>query len=354
MKMLTKQDVEDMLAGVTFLGTGGGGDPARGMSLLQKDLDNGVTFHLADLDDLDADDMVASPYYVGAVGQKDRKVLPVDPALVATELLEEYMETKFKGIIAAELGGYATAGALHVAGLKKAPLVDADAAGRAAPDLQCSLLSVGDVPMAPFALYSSNEDALIMKTVSSDTVAESIVRGMAARNSSFVGICDHPTSVSTLKRTVANHTISRAINIGKNLRSKSLENLEKENGAILFFSGKLISTNWEIREGFTYGEYTLDGTGKFTGHKLVITYKNENLVSWLDGNPYVMTPDLIMMTTPDFVPVTNPIAQTGSEYMVFGAEADHKWRTEKGLKVMSPVFFGYDFDYKPIEEVLSK
>jgi DUF917 family protein len=42
------------------------------------------------------------------------------------------------------------------------------------------------------------------------------------------------------------------------------------------------------------------------------------------------------------------------EYFVFGLPSDSKWRTHKGLEVMSPRFFGFDYDYIPIEMVIEK
>lgn len=352
MMKLGSEEIKNLLYGVTFLGTGGGGKTEKGMKLLTEDLEKGVEFYLSDLNDLKDAEMIASPYYVGAVGRQEKEELTVDPALVATNILEDYTGTKFSGIIAAELGGYATAGALHVAGLKGIPLLDADAAGRAAPDLQCSLLSVSDVPMAPFAVFTSKKDALIMKTISSDTVAEALVRGLAARDGAFVGICDHPSTVKTLKQSVALNTITKAIQIGKALRSGSMDSLLKENGVYLLFQGKLQKTEWEIREGFTYGTYELEGVNDYSGRTFKVDYKNENLVSWIDGQVHVMTPDLISMTDTDLVPATNPILEKGKTFDVFGAKADDKWRTPNGLKVMSPEFFGYDMEYRPIEEVL--
>lgn len=352
MKVLGSEDIENLLYGVTFLGTGGGGSMKKGMDLLHSDLKDGIVFYMIDLDEMSPDDPVASPYYVGAVGTSSESILSLDPAFEATGLLERHIGSTFKGIIAAELGGYATAGALHTAGLKKVPLIDADAAGRAAPDLQCSLFSVAKMPMTPFSVCTAEKDEMIMKSLGSDERGETIVRGIAAGLGSFVGICDHPTTAKGLGNSCSRNSISRAIAIGKGLREKNLNKVLEVGDLWVLFRGRLIDTNKETKEGYTFGNHTLEGVGDFQGKQMKIWYKNENLMSWLDGRVYVTTPDLISLTTTEFLPVTNPINEIGSEYIVFGGKSDNKWRTEDGLSVMSPRFFGYDHEYVPIEKVV--
>ncbi|MGC8496840.1 MAG: DUF917 domain-containing protein [Thermoplasmata archaeon] len=352
MRNLTKEDVDNLLYGATFLGTGGGGSMEMGLELLNKDLNDGLAFQIADLDELDDHATIASPYYVGAVGNKIKINHSKDPALLATNVLENYVNKKVDGIIAAELGGYATAGALHVAASKNIPLLDADAAGRAAPDLQCSLFYIADIPITPFSVYTLMDDEIVVKSISSNEQAELIVRKISTLSSSSVGLCDHLTTASTLKNSCAKNTISKAIEIGKNLRKRSLESLLKINEIYELFKGKLSDSKWEIRNGFTYGYYTLDGIGEYSGSKLKIWFKNENLISWLNDSPYITSPDLIILTTVDLNPVTNPINKTGQEYFVFGMRSDKKWRTVAGLNVMAPKFFGFEIEYKPIENIL--
>ncbi len=352
MKTLTKEDIENLLNGATFLGTGGGGNMKMGLELLNNDQDNGLTFQIVDLDELDDEAVIVSPYYVGAVGNKIKINYSKDPALLATNVLEKYVNRKFEGIIAAELGGYATAGALHVAASKNIPLLDADAAGRAAPDLQCSLFFISNLIITPFSVYTLLDDEIIVKSISSDEQAELIVRNISTLSSSSVGICDHLTNAGTLKKSCAKNTISRAIEIGKALRTKSIESLLKNNEIYKLFNGKLSDSQWEIRNGFTYGYYTLDGIEEYKSSKLKIWFKNENLISWLNDSPYVTSPDLIILTTMDLEPVTNPIDKIGQEYFVFGMRSDQKWRTVAGLNVMAPKFFGFDIEYNPIEKIL--
>ena len=354
MKTLDKSQIMNLAYGASFLSTGGGGTRSAGLKLIEHDIESGVRFQLASFDELEEEGLVVSPYYVGAVGQSSTSHSTTDTAHGATGLLRNYIGGKLAGIIAAELGGFATLGALHVAGLENVPLVDADAAGRAAPDLQCSMFYVSRLSMTPFSVFTQQKDQLIFKEISSDAQAELVVRGIASIIGSSVGICDHPGKVREIKDASVWNTISKSIDIGKIVQKGSVGDLLNFGSIYKLFRGVLKSSKYEIKEGFTYGNYVLEGTEEFVGKRMRVWFKNENLMSWIDDKVYVTSPDLITITTVDLIPTSNPIKEEGMEYFVFGLPSDSKWRTHKGLEVMSPRFFGFDYDYIPIEMVIEK
>ena len=354
MKILDKNQIRNLAYGASFLSTGGGGTRSAGLNLIESDIESGVQFQLASFDELEEDNFVVSPYYVGAVGQSSTSQSTTDTARGATRILRNYIGCKLGGIIAAELGGFATLGALHVAGLEGVPLVDADAAGRAAPDLQCSMFYVSGLSMTPFSVFTQQEDQLIVKEISSDAQAELVVRGIASVIGSSVGICDHPGRVREVKPASIWNTISKSIDIGKIVQTGSVEDLLDFGLIYKLFRGVLKSSKYEIKEGFTYGYYVLEGTEEFVGKEMKVWFKNENLMSWIDDKVSVTSPDLITITSVDLIPTSNPVKEEGGEYFVFGLPADSKWRTHKGLEVMSPRFFGFDYDYIPIEKVIGK
>ena len=44
----------------------------------------------------------------------------------------------------------------------------------------------------------------------------------------------------------------------------------------------------------------------------------------------------------------------GYRVTVIGAPCDPRWRTSQGLELVGPRYFGYDFDYVPLEERLAE
>ncbi|MGC8618761.1 MAG: DUF917 domain-containing protein [Thermoplasmata archaeon] len=354
MKTFTIEQIMNLAYGASFLGTGGGGQRQSGMKLINEDIDEGRVFKLARLEELREDGLIVSPYYVGAVGRTQGHTSSSDTAYGATKLLKEYLGKELTGIIAAEMGGLATLGALHVAAVEEVPLLDADAAGRAAPDLQCSIFYVTGLGMTPFSVFTGDGDRLLVKSIASEAQAELIVRGISHVTGSSLGICDHPAKVKEIMNSCIRGTISLAMDIGESLRRGNVGELLRNFDVYQIFRGILKTAEHEIREGFTFGTYKLEGTEKFRGKTMKIWFKNENLMSWIDGKVCVTTPDLITITSLDLTPTSNPIREKGKEYLVFGLPSDRKWRTKKGLEVMSPKFFGYDTEFRPIEEVMVK
>ena len=83
--------------------------------------------------------------------------------------------------------------------------------------------------------------------------------------------------------------------------------------------------------------------------------KNENIISWLDGKPDILPPDLIYNLDPATGDAVSGVVMgnypIGKEVVIVGRAASPMWRTPKGLEIFSPRHFGFDVDYRPIEEL---
>jgi len=363
MRELNLQALEDILKGCTILGTGGGGSFERGYQTVKRDIENGKVFLLIKLDEVPDEAIIASPYYCGAIKPTDteseRKRLEIiEPApLIAFRALEQYMDKKFFTAISTELGGGNTATALSVAANQNIPIVDADPAGRSVPELVHTTFYVEGISITPMAVATDIGDVVIVPQVANHDRAEAIARAIAVTSEGRAGVVDHPVSGKILKTAVIPNALSFAEQLGKALREARISSdsvVEKiataGNGHILF-DGVTKTCNWEIKEGFTYGEIFLEGKGHYNGHSFKIWYKNENLISWLDGEFYVTAPDLLcVLDSKTGEPLTNPNAKPGISLSVVGFPAPEQWRTAKGLEVLSPAYFRFDCPYIPIEQ----
>lgn len=82
-----------------------------------------------------------------------------------------------------------------------------------------------------------------------------------------------------------------------------------------------------------------------------LEFQNENLVAHVDDQILASVPDLISVIDPDTgKPITTEMLRYGYRGVVIGIPCNEKWRTEEGLKLVGPRYFGYDIDYIPIEE----
>ena len=362
MRVLTPAAVEDVLVGCAILGTGGGGSLQQGLKFVSEISKKGKEFKLATMDEFDEEDLIGSPYYCGAVTPEGKKKTENGVvALHAVHTLEKYLNEEFKGVIAAELGGFSTAGAMGVAAERGLPLLDADAAGRAAPDLQCSIFYVNKVPITPIGVATPLGDLLTIHYVPDDERAEKIIREIAVLSEGMVGVCDHPARVNVLKKAAIPGTISQAERLGA-ARREALEKGEDPVTAVvnarqglLRFRGIVEKHSWQLESGFTVGEITMRGIEEDAGSSYCIRYKNENIISWKDDQVDVTVPDLIVVLDPDTgMPITNPNCDQEKRVTVLAFPAPQAWRIPAGLAVMGPKFFGYDVEYTPIEQRIKR
>ena len=117
------------------------------------------------------------------------------------------------------------------------------------------------------------------------------------------------------------------------------------------FKGKICDVLRDVRNGFNFGKVVLDGIGDYKGKSAYVEFQNENLTATVDGEILATTPDLIsLVDTETFIPVTTDALKYGKRVMVVGLKCFHLWRTEKGLELVGPRYFGVDTDYIPLEE----
>ncbi len=80
-------------------------------------------------------------------------------------------------------------------------------------------------------------------------------------------------------------------------------------------------------------------------------FQNENLTATVDGEILATTPTSFLWWIRRPI---SPLPQTASKYgkrvMVVGLKCFHLWRTEKGIELVGPRYFGVDTDYIPLEE----
>lgn len=364
MKKLTKQEITDILYGCTIVGTGGGGDLALGLELMQEDFDEGRELFMVELNEIPDDAYVGVPYMCGSpasLNSTDEKYarLPqigYPESLLAFRTLENYFGTKFYAALSTELGGANTAYALHAACQLGVPIVDADPAGRSVPELQHSTFYVKGVPMTPIALATQFGDTMVIKDIVDDLRSEDIIRAVAVASSNRIGVADHPVTGKVLRDSVIPGALSYTMKLGEALRNARengedvAEKVCQAGGGKILFRG--IVKDWKVEEtgGFIYGDTTMDGTGEYEGHEYKVWYKNEHLISYLDGKVDVSAPDLICVVDKNGGPVTNPNYENGMELTVFVLPAPEIWKTERGLEVFGPRSFGFDFDYVPFNE----
>jgi DUF917 family protein len=357
------------------MGCGGGGDATVGTLMINKAFEKGLKFNLANFSEVEDLKMLCILANVGGgVPQYIRdKVAPYqdmfnlgqNAGLIrlqkSAEELSSYIGKEFYSYIACETGGGNGVLPMYLNAIEGKPSVDADCCGRAKPEMGISLTHAAGIPITPIIMVTPFLETLILTNSVDDYRAEDITRYVAVACGGSVTVARCPATMKDYKRGMVPGQVSRCIKIGRIIReTKKLgENIKEEfikaSEAIQVFEGKVTSFTMKERGGFNWGDWIIDGSGKYEDHKMRIWYKNENLISWLDEEPYLMCPDLITIIdnetfegTSNFVPDKT---HEGKIVSVYGIKAHEKWRKPDGLKLFSPKHFGFDFEYIPFEKI---
>jgi DUF917 family protein len=368
-RCLNRINISDLCVGATVLGTGGGGSPELGLSLLNKLLEMGKKIQLVSVTEVPDDEIVVHPAMIGSIapskGMKreieeySAKILSKEgPLLSGLRTLEEVLSKKVFATVPVELGGYNTPIAAILAALAGLPFVDGDTIGRAKPELMMQTYTIHNVPITPMVLTDMKGNSVLVRKVASFKDAERIARAMAVVGGGTTAVrC--PVRGEVLKKTIIPGGVTKAIEIGKALREAELNQKDPVHAVIHasggreFFRGEVHRFEWEDRDGFLWGTITVRGEGRYEGHELKVWLKNENLLSWLDGIPYVLTPDLIcILDSTTGKPITNSKMKEGMKIVVFGIPAHPFWLTQEAVDLVSPKHFDFDIPYTPMEKVI--
>ncbi len=363
MRILNREDLMNILFGCTILGTGGGGSLEEGIRIIDEALAAGKTFRLVSFDELDPEAVIGTPYACGAISplteEEKRKYARLkEPEesmyLLNMRQLESFLRRDVTAVISTELGGGNTAAAFYVAAMTDKFIVDGDPAGRSVPALQHSTYYLKGVPMCPMAVMNEFGEGAVFTNVYDDERGEDLVRALAVVSRNTIAVMDHVNKASVLKDAVIRGAITYAEKIGKAFREAKSAGSDYVASVIAagagkeMFRGIVKESRFETKDGYTFGDTILEGEGAYAGHILHIWYQNENIMSWLDGEPYVTVPDLICFFNLDeAMPQLNPYAAVGEKAAIAAMPAPAEWKTPRGLEIFGPGSFGFDVEYKP-------
>lgn len=367
---LSAIDLEDALVGSSYLGTGGGGSLAEARELIATDLASGLSFSAVSVGDLPDDARVACPYGLASLAPTSPEMQARldniegeagEPVQAAFEALEKHLGQRFSAVIMGEIGPLSLAEGLSIAARLGVPALDADTVGRAVPEINQHSVKVAGIPLTPIGAATPFGDEMIVGQLGDPTRAEDILRSVAVV-SQVCGVTDSPITGAQAKQdgalvkgslTLARN-IGAAVRLAKEAGDDPIEAARAAGDGYMLFTGEVTNFDWRDEDGFLVGDLQLSGTDDFAGQRFATEYKNEHLVARRDGAVVATCPDLIsVIDLETYDGVNNPDFSIGQKVAVIGFRCDPLWRTEAGLAVFSPRYFGYDVDYVPIEQLLA-
>lgn len=364
------QDVEDFVRGVTFMGTGGGGSPKVGINRLLQLLNDNISIEWVKPSEIDDNVWTCSVFGMGSIAPTDPEAEPfglkervdLTPNVRAIKELEKIAGIKVEVIVPFELGGNNTCIAVNAAMKLGLKLPDGDYSGRAVPELSQVYPAIYNIPATPLAICDEWGHVIHVLESPNNISAEGIGKMVSTitKAPDMNALCAHAAFLlkgKEMKKYLIPNTLSNSLKLGRAIREArdKKENpiavAVAETGGKILFKGKVIRKDFVSRDGYMFGDTIIEGINEFKNHKFRIWYKNENHLALFDEKVKAMSPDLIVVVNLDTAePITNTDLVQGCNVGVIGIP-NFPYRSEAAINMMCPKYFGFDYDYIPIEKL---
>jgi len=356
MRLIDADNLRDIALGATVLGTGGGGDPYIGKLMAMEAIRECGPVQLVSPDEVEDGALIALSFMMGAPTVMVEKI-PNGTELVTAFLgLQEYLGRTINYTTSAEAGGLNSTSPFVVAARLGIPVVDADGMGRAFPEIQMVTPTMSGIGATPMCLADEKGNQAVI-TATSNQWAEKIARTVTIEMGTTAMVAAFSMSGRQLKECMVRGTLSRAEQIGRTIRAargqhnEPVQAVQSVTGGVEIFRGKVRDVSRRTERGFARGTATISGIDQHAASELTLHFQNEHLVAERDGEIVVSVPDLITVLDAETgSPITTEGLRYGARVVVIGIRCDPKWRTEAGLALVGPDYFGYKIDYVPLEE----
>ncbi len=369
-------DCTDFIDGCLFMATGGGGDPATGAAILEAALADGLDIGWTDKALIGDETLTAMIYGMGSIApagaDQDEllRTLRVGAAprseahsmQEAVGVLSEYLGEPIGCIVVAELGACNSAAPLVVAARLGIPVVDGDYSGRAVPEEMQSTPHVYGVASDPFASVDQWGNTTIVAKAANSYMLERVGRHLSMAGVTGTAVASTAIRADQMKEILVPGTLTQCLEIGRACRLAAGRGEDPVDAALKvvdgwrLFEGTVTAKRWEDSGGFMVGTLDIDGTGRSAGRSLRAWFKNEIHVTWLDGEPWVCSPDLVTLVNPETGRgYTNTDIDVGDRVAAVGMRGLDVMREPNALASASgPAYFGFDIGYVPIEELMRR
>jgi len=353
MRYVSKEDVDHIALGASFLAAGGGGNVEVGKLLLKRAIEKHGKVKLISLDELQDEDFIIPLGEMGAPVVGLEKFGRGDEPSLVVKYLSKKLGRIATAVTAVEVGGGNSMIPMVAAAQLGIPMVDADSMGRAFPETQMTSYHIHGVSANPFAIIDERGNECQIEAV--DTFwAEKISRNITSLMGARSTVATFAMDGRTAKRACVGGTITLSQTIGRILsesdNEEKLPMLLKQVSGTLLFRGKIVDVNRQTVGGFNKGGVVLQGTDEDSDSTCRINFQNENLICYVGDRVVATVPDIIaILNAESLIPITTEELRYGFRTVVVGLPAAPIWRTRAGIEVAGPKYFGYDVEYIPVE-----
>lgn len=368
LRILTEQNLMDILIGSCIQSTRNC-DPSPFIAEVKTALAEGKVFKTIKTQNVPEDGMVVAVQGIGGGGPwqyvidrtKEQGLETIDdPRRAVIELFQDFTGKQVAALVRSEAAG-ATATALLLGADMGIPTLDGGITGRAVPEVQQSIPWINGIASVPTAIVTPWGDQIIIKHAIDEYRVEDLSRAIAVASGGDATITMTPMSGEQLDVGILDGNLSEAELYGRTVReareagSDPIEALIKVAGGYKLFEGVVVKAEDRGDRGFNWVEAEFEGVDEYEGRNYRVFVKNENIVGWIDGELDAMSPDYIYNLDPDTGESTLGVGYggyvVGEKVAMVAVPAPAQWRSEKGIELIGPRHFGFDFDFIPIEDL---
>ena len=352
-RRLSERDIKAIAEGSAILGTGGGGDPYLGSVYAVRAVREFGEPELVSIDELPDDTLAVAAVMIGSPVPMMEKLSLGDEVERAFEGLQSVLGRPINAMLTSEIGGVNTVISIAIAAERGLPVVDADAMGRAFPEVQLVTQTIYGLRVCPLSMADEHGNVVIINAVD-NFWAERLARPTVIEFGAISPSLGFPMTKADIDLASIPGSVSMARDIGEALlfgdprEGGVLQAVLDRTGGVEVFRGKVSSVDRHVTGGWAIGDVFIEGSDAFAGDTMRVTFQNENLMAYLGDEPVVCVPDLITIVEQDTCrAITTERLRFGSRVSVLAMPCDDKWLTPAGLALAGPRHFGYDVDYAP-------
>ena len=352
-RIVEAADLDDIATGGAILGTGGGGDPYVGKLMAKEAIRKHGPVTLVDVESFADDALIAPVCMMGAPTVMTEKLPQGEEIVIALRKLEKFMGRKVDGLLCGEAGGINSTTPFVAAAATGLPLIDGDGMGRAFPELQMTTFGMCGVSATPMVLGDDKGNSVLLETID-NRWTERLARSATVDMGGSALLAFYPMDGAKAKESTVRGTLSLCAELGRTLvaaRARHADPVEAIRAALaaeIIFTGRVKDVLRRTIGGFARGEADVEGLDAFRGRRLRLAFQNEFLIAERDGEPLVTTPDMITLLEAETgAPVTADGMRYGVRVAALACPCAAAWRSERGVQLVGPRYFGYDLDYRP-------
>ena len=214
MRELTIEDIDDLAAGATLLGTGGGGDPYVGKLLLKQAIADHGPAKIVEPDDLPEDGRVLTTAIIGAPTVILEKIPAGTEFRAGIGALAAYLGEDPVALMSIEVGGVNTLVPIATAAELGLPIIDADGMRRAFPQIEMTVFTLHGIMAAPLSIADDKGNMCVFEAITNQK-AEALARAAVVELGMATAISCYPMTVGDVRRAGIHGSITYCTEVGR-------------------------------------------------------------------------------------------------------------------------------------------